>query len=695
MQASKCAVVMLLMLVALLSNMATNAQTYPPAIPKDKFKMAVILSGDFTDLGYNYICNQALINVQRKFQLFNQTKIITNIFTPEGTEAVIHELVAENYTLIVGASLEHSVGTKAMAIKYPNVYFLIRDIEMPTIPNVRSIFIDFGIGHYMCGVMAALTTRSNKIGIVIPGPPSLGYITSNSFYLGARNVSNDVKVYLIESGSWLNPDLEAGATNQLLDLGVDVFAMSADDLTVQKTAAARGATSFCTSGYPCYNILGESILTSILYNWTNSYHDAAFDLLNGTWTPKLVYGTLADGSLEFDTQYSYLLAPSIIKRLRDSMEYWKQFPLEDLPYASNPIFFETYGKTRLSPYDLLKSEKYLNGTTYMGRYEVPAIEFKVSESVVIVFVVCGALLAFITMVYLAGVAFFRQTKIMRSASPLFCMMILVGALIVAAAIIIWNMNATRDVCRARLWLLSLGYTVIVGNMVIKNFRIWLIFDNPRLKRLKITNIKLLPWVLGMILVNLALLIPITIVGHVNAIRSYDFDGVGIYNYRMTCDMTKDGSVILYVLLAYHGLMLLIGCFVSWKIRTVDVPEFNESKPIANTIYAIAFCLFIIIPLMVSRQSYDGQNIIICASSVFVTGSAVLILFTPKFWRLYTKGVNANPFSKSTTSLSFGPSANTRELDTTAGVSMDQYSATQQNSHTPPPPVAVSQDTEAS
>ncbi|GAM18600.1 hypothetical protein SAMD00019534_017750 [Acytostelium subglobosum LB1] len=650
--------VLLLLLLLPSANVARQTSM------KDSLKAALLLSGNFRDVGFNYACNQAFMEMESALQLNGRTRVVNDINSYEQTTDAINALIRDGFNFIIGSSIEHMGSLNDNAPKNPDAFFLVRWMTTPAAPNIRNIFIDFGIGHYLQGYFAALQTKTQQIGIITPGPPAFGYVTANSFYLGAMAYNDKVKVHSIETGSW-NPDIEIaeGATNYLIDLGVDVLTNSQDDLTVQQVASLRNTTSFGTSGASISKLLGSTILTSIITNWAPCYLAAAKDIVEGNWNHPtglynnigVYFGTLAEGGIKLDTPYSYMVSNDTISKMDTLMTKLKNISQEDQPYTFNPIYAESpYNSSRLNEFILLKSEFLLPGVVNHHRYVIPPTEYKVTNSIKYGFSITAGIVGFLALLIMIALVIFRKTNIMRSASPLFCILIVFGGMLIYTGVILWVQDPTAALCRARVWMLSLGYTILLGNMVIKNFRIWLIFDNPHLKRLKITNAKLFPWLCGIVLINCTILAAWTGVGEINANPFYGFEGIRQYDYRTVCDSNHDGNTVLYILLIYHAVLLVIGCFVSWKIRVVDISEFNESKPIANTLYAISFCLFIIIPLMVAQQNYDGKIIIICASAIFTTASALAILFVPKFWRLYTKGLDADPFSSSK-SLSFGNS----------------------------------------
>ncbi|EFA83418.1 G-protein-coupled receptor family 3 protein [Heterostelium album PN500] len=601
--------------------------------------LAVMLSGVVGDLGFNYMVNIARVNTERQLNL-RGTLLLENILT-ENTVDTVEGLVKKNYQLIICSSFDHTGGCYKMAAKYKNVNFLLRDIPCQKVgdgscnnlpSNVGTIMMDLGFPQYIIGYIAGLVSKNHSVGIVVPGLPTFSYSTANAFMIGVTKAVADYglpasKVYTVETGSWLDVDRERGATQKLIDLNVDVIGMSSDDLTVQQVAIENGAYTFGTSGYPVFNVLGESILTSVLTDWTATFINATRMVMNGNWSSYSWQGEYSTGDLTMDI-YSHIVDNVTMSRIQQELTNIRTSVNQTIQPYNCHILYKQSGypvdSNNCVPYQsLLDSPTLLKGIEGLGLYEIPVVHKPIGRSITLGFSITTGIVAFVAVLMLLGVIIFKSTKILKSASPVFCMAIIVGGLLVFSGIIIWVQEPDTSLCRAR-------------------------YCNPRLKRLKITNKTLLPYILALIILNCIILAVMTGIGKIESIRSFGTDGLSTYQYRNMCDQKLSGNIVLYILLGYHGIMLLVGCFVSWKIRIVEIPEFNESKPIANTLYAISFCLFIIIPLIVSQNGLDSQVIVICASALFTTASSLVILFVPKFWRLYTKGVNADPFSSSST-----------------------------------------------
>src|SRR5258707_9123925 len=89
--------------------------------------------------------------------------------------------------------------------------------------NLGSYFGYLNQAHYVDGVAAGLSTKSNKIGFVAAKPISIVLSNINSFMLGAKKTNPKATVQVIFTGDWSLPVREAEAVNALVDAGCDVI----------------------------------------------------------------------------------------------------------------------------------------------------------------------------------------------------------------------------------------------------------------------------------------------------------------------------------------------------------------------------------------------------------------------------------------------------------------------------------------
>src|SRR6201995_477409 len=94
--------------------------------------------------------------------------------------------------------------------------------------NVGTYFGYIDEAEYISGIVAGLTTKSNKLGFVAAKPIPQVLRNINSFTLGARSVNPSPPVQVVFTGDWSLPVKEAEASNSLINQGVDVLTCHVD-----------------------------------------------------------------------------------------------------------------------------------------------------------------------------------------------------------------------------------------------------------------------------------------------------------------------------------------------------------------------------------------------------------------------------------------------------------------------------------
>jgi len=179
-----------------------------------------------------------------------------------------------------------------LAEEYPDVQFfhaggLYQEDVHPK--NVGSYFGYIDEAQYVAGIVAGLTTKSNKLGFIGAKPIPQVLRNVNAFTLGAKSVNPNVTTQMVFTGNWAEPIKEAEATNSMADQGIDVVTCHVDSpKVVMETAEKRGIFS---SGYHANQsaLAPTGYLTGAEWDWSNIYTKLAEDIQAGK--------TLMDGGI--------------------------------------------------------------------------------------------------------------------------------------------------------------------------------------------------------------------------------------------------------------------------------------------------------------------------------------------------------------------------------------------------------------
>ncbi len=186
----------------------------------------------------------------------------------------------------------------ALAPKYPNVTFLhcgglYTEGKHPA--NVGSYFGYIDEAEYVAGMVAGLTTKTNKLGFIAAKPIPQVLRNINAYTLGARSVNPKIMTTVIFTGDWSLPVKEAEAANSLIDQGADVLTAHVDSpKVIIETAERRNVFS---TGYHASQatLAAKGYLTGAEWNWEKVYKDYVEKIKKGEKWAHLVRGGFKEG----------------------------------------------------------------------------------------------------------------------------------------------------------------------------------------------------------------------------------------------------------------------------------------------------------------------------------------------------------------------------------------------------------------
>ena len=219
-----------------------------PAEAKDGVTVGIIYVGPRDDYGWN----QAHAVAAKALKQIPGVKVVEEENVPE-TVAVRKTMEgmiqSDGASLVFGTSFGYfDPFMIEMAKKYPKIEFrhptsLWSADKHPM--NLGGYFCYLDQAHYVNGIAAGLSTKTNKIGYVAAKPIAIVLRNVNAFTLGVRKVNPNATVQLIITGDWSMPVREAEATNALIGAGNDVIACHVDSPKVVIETAERAGVKSC------------------------------------------------------------------------------------------------------------------------------------------------------------------------------------------------------------------------------------------------------------------------------------------------------------------------------------------------------------------------------------------------------------------------------------------------------------------
>jgi basic membrane protein A len=289
----------------------------------DDLTIGFIYVGPKDDYGYNQAHAVGAASVAK----LPGVKVLEEANVPETVavqETMRDMIVQDNATVLFPTSFGYyDPHILKVAKQFPRVQFFHCGgfyVASKHPANVGTYFGYIDEAEYISGIVAALTTKSNKLGFVAAKPIPQVLRNINSFTLGARSVNPAATVQVVFTGDWSLPVKEAEAANSLINQGVDVLTCHVDSpKVVIQTAETRGIFS---CGYHASQaaIAPKGYLTGAEWDWSHVYGMYANEVqagksLQAGSIPHVVRGGLKEGFVKVSDY-----GPSVSDKAKEAAE---------------------------------------------------------------------------------------------------------------------------------------------------------------------------------------------------------------------------------------------------------------------------------------------------------------------------------------------------------------------------------------
>lgn len=259
---------------------------------KQDVTVGLIYVGPRDDYGWNqaHAVAAKALRAQPGVQVVEEENVPETVAVRKTMEAMIHD----GASLIFGTSFGYFDPFMIdMARKNPTVQFrhptsLWSADKHPM--NLGGYFCYLDQAHYVNGVAAGLSTKSNKIGYVAAKPIAIVTRNINAFTMGVRSVNPAATVHLVITGDWSLPVKEAEATNALIGSGCDVIACHVDSPKVVVVTAEKAGVKTVGHNASQAALAPHGFITGAENKWETVYKTFAQEIGNGQKLPNTFFG---------------------------------------------------------------------------------------------------------------------------------------------------------------------------------------------------------------------------------------------------------------------------------------------------------------------------------------------------------------------------------------------------------------------
>jgi len=234
----------------------------------------------------------------------------------------------KGYSPIIAVGYQNVVAVLSLAEKYPDTRFTVIDGLVPPIhPNVQSIVFKDHEGAFLIGMIAAYSTKTNRIGFIggmdVPLIRNFlaGYRQGAQFVRPNIHISSDMVG--TTSRAWRRPDIAYDLAKKQYQSGEDIIFAAAGGSGIGVLRAAKDNDKFAIGVDTNQNsTFPGHVLTSLVKRVDLAVFNTLKNSLDGTWQPGIKSLGLKEAALDFavDRNNKDLLSSQIVDQVLTTRE---------------------------------------------------------------------------------------------------------------------------------------------------------------------------------------------------------------------------------------------------------------------------------------------------------------------------------------------------------------------------------------
>lgn len=270
------ALVMALSLVACGSSNGGNDEEMAGSV-------AMVLSGLVTDQAFNQYTYEGMMRAAEEKGI--KTAYREEVSQDEQLE-VIRQFAQAGYSIIIGQGGQFGDALAQVADEFPETQFVF-SVGSDTFDkaNMSAATVSYSEAGYLAGIMAALSTKTNKVGMITGVFYANQSMMRDAFEKAVKSINPDIVFVTNETNDWADTDTAYNVAKAMITDGCDVLfpcldaagagvAAAVDD---SKDVMLVGSVADYAAVYNCKNVIG-----SVDFNWEGlGYLESCGDLCDG------------------------------------------------------------------------------------------------------------------------------------------------------------------------------------------------------------------------------------------------------------------------------------------------------------------------------------------------------------------------------------------------------------------------------
>lgn len=220
------------MILGACTSTATKTEASKPQESAKPFRVAVIMPSKINDLAFSQSMYDALVTIQKEMGADKFEFVYSdNMFVVDDAAAAIRDYATQGFDLVIAHGSQYGSSLAEIAPDFPKTSFAwgttVDTFTDKGVTNVFAYEARSEEGGYVNGVIAALLSKKNVIGVVGPIETGDAKLYVDGFKAGAQATKSDIQVNVNWIGSFSDVALASEAAQTHINAGADVMTGSA------------------------------------------------------------------------------------------------------------------------------------------------------------------------------------------------------------------------------------------------------------------------------------------------------------------------------------------------------------------------------------------------------------------------------------------------------------------------------------
>ncbi len=297
--------------------------TPAPTTEAGAFKIAVIMPSAINDAAFSQSMWEGLLAVQKEMGGESKLELAKseNMFNVPDASAAIRDYATKGFDLVIAHGSQYGTSLAQVAPDFPETSFAwgtsLDTFQEQGINNIFAYQANAEQGGYVQGIIAAMMSKSGKLGVIGPIEAGDAKLYVDGFKAGAKAGKATVNVAVTYTGSFSDTTLMANAATTQIQNGADVLTGSSQAVTGAIGIAKGKNVMWFGTQWDQTSLAPEIVVCSQVYDWTSVIKDMITAHQAGVLGNKGYTLTFKNGGLKL--QYnSAVTVPADVKAAADA-----------------------------------------------------------------------------------------------------------------------------------------------------------------------------------------------------------------------------------------------------------------------------------------------------------------------------------------------------------------------------------------